>query len=396
MAKYLKPRRGSTSSAVAQKMILKKGEIFFEFPNGHTGKEPAKLMIGDGISGYDMQSVNPDDTSGASIDSWQPGLIHPVLYSPEFTDSNPSTSSWTFNSGTYAINKIKPYSKDSHMGNLPKIIGNIKEALVNHADSLNKLNEDIDKINHVEFLNDNATTYDLNFDFNNISKSYIFGDKAIVDGHPLSQNGELVTGKQFTLQVIQNGSTVQYPVSSEYRENIYTTQVAYVHIGSAKYDIYTRYLIASQERGDSQVQYLWSDWLEYRNVNELYPVGSIYMAGNASINPNDFLPGSWSRIGNSANDYVLKTITSGNSTTVAAGKTGETTAPVPYHTHKYQRAYVDSYETFRSGGDTGIEVTAVGDVKTTTETIEAGSTATHTHTAGMPKSIGVHVWIRTA
>lgn len=146
MSKYLKPCRGSYNSAVEQSLILKKGELFFEFPHGSTGKEPAKIMIGDGVSGYGMSGVNPNDTSGASTNSFAPALIHPVLYSPEFTDSNYATASWNINSGTAAISNIKPYSKDSHMGNLPKIIGNIKQALCNHADSIMKLYEMIENV----------------------------------------------------------------------------------------------------------------------------------------------------------------------------------------------------------------------------------------------------------
>jgi hypothetical protein len=146
MSKYLKPCRGSYNSAVEQSLILKKGELFFEFPHGSTGKEPAKIMIGDGVSGYGTSGVNPNDTSGASTNSFAPALIHPVLYSPEFTDSNYATASWNINSGTAAISNIKPYSKDSHMGNLPKIIGNIKQALCNHADSIMKLHEMIEDV----------------------------------------------------------------------------------------------------------------------------------------------------------------------------------------------------------------------------------------------------------
>lgn len=146
MSKYLKPCRGSYNSAVEQSLILKKGELFFEFPHGSTGKEPAKIMIGDGVSGYGMSGVNPNDTSGASTNSFAPALIHPVLYSPEFTDSNYATASWNINSGTAAISNIKPYSKDSHMGNLPKIIGNVKQALCNHADSIMKLYEMIENV----------------------------------------------------------------------------------------------------------------------------------------------------------------------------------------------------------------------------------------------------------
>ena len=56
MAKYLKPRRGSKANAYDQNIGLQKGELFMEFPNGYIGKEPGRLVIGDGASSY--QSCN--------------------------------------------------------------------------------------------------------------------------------------------------------------------------------------------------------------------------------------------------------------------------------------------------------------------------------------------------
>lgn len=141
MAKYLRPRRGSYANAAAQNISLKKGELFFEFPNGNIGKEPARLIIGDGASSYGDLEVHG---SGSSTNSFQPALIHPAIYHVDFNNSNPATASWTFNSGTTAINNIQPRSTNSGTSSLlPKIIGNIKQALVNHADSLTKLNNDL-------------------------------------------------------------------------------------------------------------------------------------------------------------------------------------------------------------------------------------------------------------
>ena len=52
---YIRPRRGTktvmheTEKAV---LVLKEGEVFFEFPDEGVGKGPAKVKIGDGISAY--------------------------------------------------------------------------------------------------------------------------------------------------------------------------------------------------------------------------------------------------------------------------------------------------------------------------------------------------------
>lgn len=52
---YIRPRRGTkTTMTDTEKsaLVLKEGEIFFEFPDEGIGKGPAKVKIGDGVSAY--------------------------------------------------------------------------------------------------------------------------------------------------------------------------------------------------------------------------------------------------------------------------------------------------------------------------------------------------------
>ena len=52
MANYLKPRRGKKATAISQNLLLKKGEIFFEYPDTGTGTGAGKIKMGDGTTTY--------------------------------------------------------------------------------------------------------------------------------------------------------------------------------------------------------------------------------------------------------------------------------------------------------------------------------------------------------
>ena len=57
MASYLKPRRGTASTAASKLTrsadgVLKNGEIFFELNNSGAGKGVGKIKMGDGSSDY--------------------------------------------------------------------------------------------------------------------------------------------------------------------------------------------------------------------------------------------------------------------------------------------------------------------------------------------------------
>ena len=140
MAKYLRPRRGSKANAVAQKILLKKGEMFMEFPNSEIGKGPGRIIMGDGATSYQNM-----DYGTTATNVFRPFITDPEIFIPHFTNTNPSTASWTVNSGTAAIAKMGDGSAASTV-TLPTIIGAVKETLCKHADSITKLNNDLGDI----------------------------------------------------------------------------------------------------------------------------------------------------------------------------------------------------------------------------------------------------------
>jgi hypothetical protein len=137
MAKYLRPRRGSQANAIAQKILLKKGEMFLEFPKSEIGKGPGRLVIGDGATQY--QNMNYATTA---TNVFRPFITDPEIFIPRFTNTEPSSSKWSVDAGTAAIAKMGNGSSTSTV-TLPTIIGAIKETLCKHADSNTKLNNDL-------------------------------------------------------------------------------------------------------------------------------------------------------------------------------------------------------------------------------------------------------------
>ena len=137
MAKYLKPRRGSKANAYNQNIKLQEGELFMEFPNGYIGKEPGRLVIGDGASSY--QSCNYA-TSATNV--FQPFITDPSIYIPRFANTATSTGSGSVSPAMTSIEKMGNGSSTSTV-TLPTIVSAVKEALVYHANSITKLNNDL-------------------------------------------------------------------------------------------------------------------------------------------------------------------------------------------------------------------------------------------------------------
>ena len=50
---FLKPRRGRRSTAIANNILLKDGEIFFELPEDGSGSGSGKIVMGDGVTAYE-------------------------------------------------------------------------------------------------------------------------------------------------------------------------------------------------------------------------------------------------------------------------------------------------------------------------------------------------------
>ena len=52
MANYLRPRRGRRATAIKQNIILKRGELFMEYPEAGPGTGTGKIKMGDGVTEY--------------------------------------------------------------------------------------------------------------------------------------------------------------------------------------------------------------------------------------------------------------------------------------------------------------------------------------------------------
>jgi len=235
MAKYLKPRRGSTASAKSQNMLLFKGELFLDFPNGNIGKEPGRMVIGDGLTSY----THIGDDSGSSTNTFAPMIVHPAIYTPVFADSTPSTSSWTFDAGTGEINNI-----GNGTGNvtLPNIIGNIKSALCKHADSLNRLNQDL---HYAKYIDVNAEA-DLN-DFTDHGY-YVFARNST----PANCPDDWTAADPFILQVIKDENAKDSRVDRD----IYCQQIIYY--GDDTYTRTAKWYNVTE--GTTIFRLEWSEW----------------------------------------------------------------------------------------------------------------------------------------
>jgi hypothetical protein len=146
VAIYLKPKRGSATNASSQNIGLKKGELFLEFPEGRIGREPGRMVIGDGATSYQHISYHSTSTN-----EFQPFITDPSIYVPRFENTVPaSTSSATFdwNSTTKAINEIgSGAATEENKTVLPKSIGAIKKSVSLLLNGLAKHESDIEALN---------------------------------------------------------------------------------------------------------------------------------------------------------------------------------------------------------------------------------------------------------
>jgi hypothetical protein len=151
VAIYLKPRRGAQATAKDQNIGLKKGEIFLEFPVGRIGREPGRIVIGDGATSYDRIVYGSTSTN-----EFQPFITDPSIYIPRFANTSTSTGEGQISPAFESINKM---GNGSTMGEkLPIIVGAIKESLIYHANSLSEIYE---KFTSGFNLYGNATTHSV-------------------------------------------------------------------------------------------------------------------------------------------------------------------------------------------------------------------------------------------
>ena len=131
MASYLRPRRGKKATAIAQlnsSAPLKRGEVFFEVPNGGTGTGAGRIKMGDGSTAYESLPyfLEPFDPNSATV-----GFTNATA-----AESDPYTTNATH------TNAIVPSA------NLKTILTNLKQLLLNYNSQFTKLNNDLYDLNN--------------------------------------------------------------------------------------------------------------------------------------------------------------------------------------------------------------------------------------------------------
>lgn len=121
MESYLRPRRGKASTAISQGLVLKRGEIFFEYSEEGLGIGSGNIKMGDGTTSYSALPYFLESASNSTI---------------PFTDSNTPTDKEL--NPSYLVN-IKPANT------LTTILTNLKRLLVNFNSQLTSL--DTNKVN---------------------------------------------------------------------------------------------------------------------------------------------------------------------------------------------------------------------------------------------------------
>lgn len=162
MSSFLRPRRGKKATAVAQLTAsnpLKRGEIFFEVPDGGVGTGTGALKMGDGSTAYDqlpyfMKQPTVDYTN--AVVAW--------------TDTSAADSSpYTTNAGY--IGNITPSAS------LKTIFTNLKKLLLNYNSQLTSLNNDLSDSKHLKFIGDvgNKTATELYDTYSKQNTDIYFG-----------------------------------------------------------------------------------------------------------------------------------------------------------------------------------------------------------------------------
>jgi hypothetical protein len=199
-----------------------------EFPNGYIGKEPGRLVIGDGATSYDSLNYA---TSATNV--FQPFITDPSIYIPRFANTATSTGSGSVNSGMASIEKMGNGSSTSTV-TLPTIVSAVKEALVYHANSITKLNNDLGNkansstlSNYTPLSTFNSSTASLNTAINNKVSTSTFNSATST----LQTN---INGKANSNHTHSQYSTTSHNHDSVYAKKLGTTFTNF-YIGTDNY-----------------------------------------------------------------------------------------------------------------------------------------------------------------
>lgn len=166
--------------------------------------------------------------------------------------------------------------------------------------------------------------------------------------------------------------------------------------------------------GNLDVSDLTTEGKKVLSVNEIYPVGSIYLS-TSSTNPETLFGGKWTQISGRFLYCTTESKTTGGSTTTgkASGNTGSTTlslSQIPKHRHPLRGRYggggANGYGLITNSGDaiTGNSNGTTDNCKNVSSAMDyvgggKGHTHTlnsHTHSQSLPPYFTVYCWYRTA
>lgn len=400
MAKYLKPLRGKFSSATQQDILLRKGEMFLCLLNDdNMGQGPGAVYIGDGISAFNGYNHNGSTVPNTA----QPFLIHPAKYNPIFANTNPSTASWTIDAATSEINNI---GKGKAEVDLPTIVGNIKGALCKHANSITRLANDDDAIRGTldeharELANHSDSIASIDQRVSNLESQ--FGELypvgsvyiTVIDKDPNEILGYGVWSKlpqNYVLKTIESGNggstisaqntgghSLTIPQLPSHAHNV-SAYNATVSAGNHKHPIskYEKTIGGGTHNHNIEGGILQGDTTSDGNHSHKYGWVEAGGSGDASLGTE---PGHWAYSdveGAGQHSHTVEVTLPQKTTTNGGGG----------HSHTVS---FDAKDT----GDGGAHSHSISfGAKDTSKT---GSGEAHSHTPGMPASIGVFVWRRTS
>lgn len=179
MGKFLRPRRGNVNEAVYENIVLYKGEILLEYPEGRgVGKSPGRIIIGTGDDPYNRKkdvTNNPDD--------YQPFITDPSIYVPIFSDSSPSTE-YDYEDNDRGATLLG--SIISGVTKLPVLIGFIKKILCRHTDNLRYDNDRIKALEQAIANINNLNVIDIKTKFivvHGTYPNYLYINADVDDGY---------------------------------------------------------------------------------------------------------------------------------------------------------------------------------------------------------------------
>lgn len=144
---FFRPKRGKKATAETQNIILKPGELFFEYPDTGIGTGSGKVKMGDGSTPYKDLPYFLDNTGSGGGSTVTVDVDDSII---EFTD-DASTDN------TELLNKVVSGAKlkviiaaiKKLLSNINTSIGSYSSSITNLTNTVNSLNNSVTSINNM-------------------------------------------------------------------------------------------------------------------------------------------------------------------------------------------------------------------------------------------------------